>query len=417
MGWRWQLPAYSPVPFEALRSGTAALLGLGSEAPERFRERILRELGVSEALLTDSGTSALAVALSLGAKGSKLPVALPAYGCYDMATAVRAAEVRVRLYDLDPATLGPDMGSLRRTVDEGVWAIVVAHLYGIPVAMNEVLELADEAGVMVIEDAAQGFGASYAGRRLGTLGPVGVLSFGRGKGITGGGGGALLWNARSGGSSRPGAVTSGAEGEREPELGRGPVGLREVLALAVLWALGRPGLYRVAASLPFLHLGETVYREPRRPRDMAGPSAAALLGSWASSMSEAETRRRNAAILERHLRSGVRAVKPVVPPAGAEPGYLRFPLIVPRECRNFLLSGTGRSLGIMPGYPRVLAHLPGFGEQIEGRASSWSGAETLAHGLCTLPTHSWLTEQDRRRTVEHVEAAALGRRPSSGSEG
>ena len=78
----------------------------------------------------DSGTSALTMALrSLGRAPT---VALPAYGCFDLATAAIGAGAKVRLYDLDPATLGPLDSSLSEAIEAGIDGLVLAHLYGIP---------------------------------------------------------------------------------------------------------------------------------------------------------------------------------------------------------------------------------------------------------------------------------------------
>ena len=75
---------------------------------------------------------------------------------------------------------------------EGATIAVVASLYGMPIGWNDVRSAAAAHGVLVIEDAAQGHGASWQGQPLGSLGDLSVLSFSRGKGWTGGYGGALL---------------------------------------------------------------------------------------------------------------------------------------------------------------------------------------------------------------------------------
>ncbi len=149
--------------------------------------------GIFEAenvLLTDSGTSALVLALQMFAR-PLAPIAMPAYACVDLIAAARRANVRVRFFDVDPQTLSPDMDSLQRVLEEGVSAVVVAHLYGFPADMPAVVKVAHDAGVPVIEDAAQHASATIAGRPAGSFGDVTVLSFGRGKGTTSGRGGAL----------------------------------------------------------------------------------------------------------------------------------------------------------------------------------------------------------------------------------
>lgn len=103
--------------------------------------------------LTDSGTAALVLAMRLTAPRGT--VALPAYGCVDLIAAAVRARVRVRLYDVDPATLSPDLDSVRQALARGADAVVVAHFYGYPADIPGVRALADAAGARVIEDAAQ----------------------------------------------------------------------------------------------------------------------------------------------------------------------------------------------------------------------------------------------------------------------
>src|SRR5262249_29574468 len=154
------------------------------------REVVSRTFGASEVVLTDSGTSALVLAMRVAA-GKGGVVGLPAYACVDLAAAAQAAEVRVRLYDVDPATLSPDLDSVRQMMSRGVNAIVIAHLFGFPADVPAVRELADRQGIPVIEDAAQGAGGSLEQSRLGALGELAVVSFGRGEGRFAGGGGGL----------------------------------------------------------------------------------------------------------------------------------------------------------------------------------------------------------------------------------
>ena len=94
----------------------------GAPALAAARALVSRWFGSRDVLLTDSGTSALALALrmAVAARPDRPTVALPAWACYDLATAADAADVGVVLYDLDPATLGPDWASLDRALSAGV---------------------------------------------------------------------------------------------------------------------------------------------------------------------------------------------------------------------------------------------------------------------------------------------------------
>ena len=71
-------------------------------------------------------------------------------------------------------------------------AIIPVHLYGMPVKMDEVMEVANRYGIPVLEDSAEALGSEYKGRKCGTFGEFGVLSFNGNKMITTSGGGALI---------------------------------------------------------------------------------------------------------------------------------------------------------------------------------------------------------------------------------
>lgn len=71
-------------------------------------------------------------------------------------------------------------------------AIIVVHLYGMPANMEEIMKIADEYEIPIIEDAAEALGSTYKGRKCGTFGAISILSFNGNKIITTSGGGALL---------------------------------------------------------------------------------------------------------------------------------------------------------------------------------------------------------------------------------
>jgi len=149
------LPAYSPLPMRAVLAGATGLLGGGDATRARVSSILVVHFGAHDVLLTDSGTGALTLAIKASLAGRPgAAVALPAYGCYDLATAADGAGAPVVLYDLDPATLAPDTESLRRALAHDVRAVVLMHLYGIPVDPELVRALCAEAGAWLIEDAA-----------------------------------------------------------------------------------------------------------------------------------------------------------------------------------------------------------------------------------------------------------------------
>lgn len=380
--WRRQLPVYSPLSVRDVLAGLGALARGRQALTTEVTGRVAAAWHARGALLTDSGTSALTLALRLvHQEAPGRAIALPAYGCYDLATAVVGAGVPIRFYDLDPETLGPDLPSLESAVTQDLGGIVLAYLYGMPFDLRPVLEMTLAREIPIIEDAAQGLGMIVDSRISGTIGDLAVLSFGRGKGLTAGRGGALLTDQRY-----ANAIIAEDVGDLGPSRGVA----REILALGAQFLFARPSLYRLPAALPWLRLGDTVYRPPHPPRQ---PTAFALgvLGSTLGTVeTETSQRRAHADEYRAVLAGSARVTTPRVP-ISSIPGYLRFP-VVGHEVSA--LTSRDVSHGIMPGYPSTLPRLEVLRSRAINATDSFPGAERLAATLVTLPTHSRLTARD-----------------------
>lgn len=383
---RRQLPVHSPIRLSALAAAFASAWKNAEGSREFLRADLERAFAARRAVLTDSGTSALVLALRIlvGRGGT---VALPGYACVDLAAAARYADVRVRLYDLDPATLSPDLASVAGALNRGARAVVVAHLYGFPADVPAVAELSRAHGAAIIEDAAQAAGGTLRGTPLGGFGPLTILSFGRGKGLTGGSGGALM------------AIDEElAQGLASTDGRR--AGWRELAAATAQWMLGRPSLYAIPCAIPGLRLGEMVYRPAHEPAGVSSAAAALVRASLATVAEELAIRQRNARTLmaAAATSSGLVTVSPV---NGGVGGYLRFPV---RDQRH--RAGDPR-LGIVRGYPRTLAEEPELRPCLQPNEQSPVGATELARSLVTLPVHSLVTRRDRDRLVEWMRAPGV----------
>lgn len=387
-------PTYSPLTARAVLAARRSA-AQAAEDQRQLRALLLQRHAARDLLLTDSGTSALRLGLAAATarSGATRLVALPAWSCYDLATAADGADVEVVLYDLDPATLGPDWNSFEAALAHRPAAVVVVHPFGLPVPIREVRQRSAGTGTIIIEDAAQAISAELDGAPAGSLGDFGILSFGRGKGWTGGGGGALLLGGQAPEDLRlPAPASLATAGDS------GAVLLKSL----VQWAVGRPALYGIPSSLPFLGLGQTVYHPPHAPRHPAAAMAAMLLATNPLLNDEARIRRQNAA----RLRAVVEAVGAgtVPSPAAGTASWLRLPFLPSDAMLARLRGTTAKRLGILPGYPIALAQLPGFGGRVKQRLPS-PGAELLAARLHTIPTHSLLTEGDLARLEQWLGSA------------
>ncbi len=377
---RRQLAVASPISPAALVRAAYEAFHSRTELEARAAKLIGETFDASTVLFTDSGTSALVLALRLiraRLGDAACTVGFPGYACVDLAAAARFAGVRVRLYDIDPESLSPDLDSVAEMLGRGVNAVVVSHLFGYGADVEGVRSLTAGHGIPVIEDAAQGAGGTIRGRRLGSLGDLAVLSFGRGKGLCAGGGGALLTSVQE--------WVGRLESLALPPSGRGWPNL---LTTAVQWAMGRPSIYALPAAIPWLHLGEMVYHPATEPTAMPGVSDSLLVSALEMERADLEDRRRVAATLVEAAQNA-RDLRTIRPISGMLPGYLRFPV---RD-----LSGRRalrRDLGVTRPYPTPV------GEQVEMQPvlasgePSLLGASDLARSLHTLPTHRLVTPSD-----------------------
>jgi aminotransferase in exopolysaccharide biosynthesis len=176
----------------------------------RFEAELAAYTGAGYAIAVMNGTAALHVALQLGGVRDGDEVLVPAMTFVATPNAVAYCRAVPHFVDSEERTLGIDPQALRqylarttglvdgacvnRTTGRTIRAIVPMHVFGHPVDLGGLLEVAAEFNLVVIEDAAESLGSTYHGRHTGTIGRLGVLSFNGNKTITTGGGGAILTN-------------------------------------------------------------------------------------------------------------------------------------------------------------------------------------------------------------------------------
>jgi len=392
--WHQQLPVYSPMTLSSIMLASRHALRFKPDPRPDLETCLRQEYDAGDVVLCSGGTEALQFALSEASQihGRPPVVALPAYSCFDLATAAVGAGARVWIYDVDPKTLAPDLDSLERALKGGARIVVVSPLFGVPVNWAAVEECVNPYGGVVIEDAAQGHGATWRGRLVGSLGSVSVLSFGRGKGWSGCRGGALLVR----GQVLPGV--SGHLAGREPGLiSEGGIGVR---ALAQ-WGLGRSLIYGLPASIPWLGLGDTRYREPASPRPVTRMAASLLNHTRESAIGEASVRRARAEYLLERIRLGPRVQTVTADPEG-EIGYLRLPLRLAKGLAGFREPRQAIRLGVAAGYPASLAELPQLRARIVNSNERLPGGRELVRQLVTLPTHSRCAQVERDLLVRLI---------------
>lgn len=169
----------------------------GGNFVRAFEKELANFMGARDAVVVNSGTAALQVSLlALNIKPGD-EVIVPSFTFAATAGAVLLIGAKPVFVDIDLNTYNMDPKAFRKAITSRTKAVIPVDLYGLPVDMDEIREVAEEHGIAVIEDACQAQGASYKGRMAGTLGDVGCLSFYPGKVMTTGEGGAIITNDKA----------------------------------------------------------------------------------------------------------------------------------------------------------------------------------------------------------------------------
>ena len=176
---------------QAIRSGW-----ISSQSPyvKQFEEEFAKWLGVKHAIAVSNGTVALHLALLALGIGPGDEVIVPDLTFASPANMVILTGARPVFVDVTREYWCIDPKDFRRKITGKTKAVIVVHLYGHPADMDEVLEIARENNIYVIEDCAEAHGAEYRGRKVGTFGDIATFSFYANKIITTGEGGMVVTN-------------------------------------------------------------------------------------------------------------------------------------------------------------------------------------------------------------------------------
>lgn len=184
-------PAIGEVEIEAVRSVLeSGWLGMGSRTVE-FERRLCELLGVQHAVAVSSGSAALHLALAVLGLEPGDEVIVPSMTFVSCPQAVVAAGGRPVFCEVDPHTVTLDLADVARRITPSTRAVMPVHYGGFPCQMDELLALAHEHDLTVVEDAAHAFGSEYRGRMVGSIGNLACFSFDPVKNITCGEGGAI----------------------------------------------------------------------------------------------------------------------------------------------------------------------------------------------------------------------------------
>jgi perosamine synthetase len=172
---------------------------ISSEGPfvKKLEARFAELMGCAHGVAVCNGSVALEVALAALRIGAGDEVILPTFTIISCASAIARAGATPVVVDCEPDTWNLDPSLLASKITDRTKAIMVVHIYGLPVDMDPIIDLARRHGLPIIEDAAEQHGQTYKGRPVGSLGDIATVSFYPNKQITTGEGGMVLTNDKA----------------------------------------------------------------------------------------------------------------------------------------------------------------------------------------------------------------------------
>lgn len=352
---------------------------------QRFESAFASYVGAEHAVAVSNCTAALELATAeLALKEDDEIITTPLTFIATVLPVLKRA-ARVRFADTDPRTLNMDPGSVAKLITRRTRAIYVVHYAGLSVDMDPILQLAQDFGLKIIEDAAHAPGAEYKGRRVGSLGDMTCFSFQSLKNMTTLGDGGML-------------TTNDAEvAER----------IRQMRGFGIVHLPDRPTKYGQRGKVPPFYWDVTDYDgELGLNYRMSEPEAAAGLVQLGRLDGMTE-RRRAIAMAMNDAFTDVPGLTPPLEPPGYRHVYHLYPLLIDEGVlgskdkfmeRMDVVEGVDLWTQYCPIYLhslfRAQGYLPGLCPVAEG---------TFLSSLVNLPIYPMLTDDQ----VSHMIGAVL----------
>tara|TARA_R110002012_G_scaffold220618_1_gene392261 strand:+ start:11805 stop:12911 length:1107 start_codon:yes stop_codon:yes gene_type:complete len=169
---------------------------ISSEGPyvKKFEDEFAKTVNRTHAIAVSNGSVALDAAIAALGITAGDEVIMPTFTIISCAAAIVRAGAKPVLVDADPLTFNMNVSQIEAKITPKTKAIMVVHIYGLPVEMDIVLDLAKKYNLKIIEDAAEVHGQTYKGRPCGSFGDISTFSFYPNKHITTGEGGMIVCN-------------------------------------------------------------------------------------------------------------------------------------------------------------------------------------------------------------------------------
>ncbi|WP_316758662.1 DegT/DnrJ/EryC1/StrS family aminotransferase [Pedobacter aquatilis] len=169
---------------------------ISSEGPfiTKFEDKFSEYIGQKHGIAVSNGSAALDIAIKALNIGAGDEVIMPSFTIISPAQSVVTAGAIPILVDCDPVTWNMNVSEIESKITNKTKAILIVHIYGLPVDLDPIVDLAKKYNLKIIEDAAEMHGQTYNDRKCGSFGDISIFSFYPNKHITTGEGGMILTN-------------------------------------------------------------------------------------------------------------------------------------------------------------------------------------------------------------------------------
>lgn len=333
---------------------------------KEFEKGISKYIGTKYSTVFNSGTSALHAALLAHDIGSGDEVIVPSFTFIATANAPLFVGAKPVFADIEDKTYALDPEDVKEKITKKTKAIIPVHYGGCPCLIPELKEIAEDNGLVLIEDAAEAFGAKIEGQKVGTFGDAAVLSFCANKIITTGEGGAVITKSKE------------AYGKLKLIRSHG--------------RLERADYFASSEYMDYVDLGYN-FR-------MSNITAALGVTQLKKADKLIQMRRKNAEYLTKKLS----AIKEVIPPSSPK-GYFhvyQMYTIRVKDGRRDSLSKYLSPKGIMTKVFFYPVHLTHFYKKKLGYKTGLPVTEELSKQVLTLPMYPTLTKKEMDYIAEKI---------------
>ncbi|MBK8291873.1 MAG: DegT/DnrJ/EryC1/StrS family aminotransferase [Flammeovirgaceae bacterium] len=169
---------------------------ISSEGPfiKEFEEKMAKQVGRKYGIAVSNGSVAIDAAILALGIGKNDEVIMPTFTIISCAAAIVRVGAKPVLVDCNADDWNMNVTQIESKISAKTKAIMVVHIYGLPVDMNAIIAVAEKHGLMIIEDAAEQHGQYYGGKPIGCFGDISTFSFYPNKHITTGEGGMIVTN-------------------------------------------------------------------------------------------------------------------------------------------------------------------------------------------------------------------------------